>query len=257
VVIACSLASCYPAMLVATVLPAVLLLVAVPRVCAEVKDVSASSTANFEPIFVSSDSKQLLFSTTVKVDEVDHQVDVRDGDNPVQVALKFANAHKIGQAGFEKVLLHLKQRALVTGHMKRVFFALPVRAEKDKTQQVLNLTIYEDTEPEILAKKVSELYGLNAGQQAKLAATIEREMVAHMKLRTKVDMSEYGVGKQTLVVRRDETALKAVQRFAQYMAEVGIKLTPKGIDVLAERVEESMFQARVTRAQLAATEGKG
>eukprot|EP01049_Picozoa_sp_SAG25_P026527 SAG25_NODE_13260_length_269_cov_0.664706_1_plen_64_part_01 len=47
--IACSLASCYPAMLVATVLPAVLLLVAVPRVCAEVKDVSASSTANFEP----------------------------------------------------------------------------------------------------------------------------------------------------------------------------------------------------------------
>eukprot|EP01047_Picozoa_sp_COSAG01_P038307 COSAG01_NODE_3101_length_6580_cov_5.965592_5_plen_114_part_00 len=93
-----------------------------------------------------------------------------------------------------------------------------------------------------------------------------------------------GVGKQTLVVRRDETALKAVQRFAQYMAEVGIKLTPKGIDVLAERVEESMFQvgcgcrydtslgvshlhgtdgwlllsqARVTRAQLAATEGKG
>jgi hypothetical protein len=150
-------------------------------------------------VFVSSDSKQLLFSTTVKVDEVDHQVDVRDGDNPVQVALKFANAHKIGQAGFEKVLLHLKQRALVTGHMKRVFFALPVRAEKDKTQQVgpqcvrtcahgwakripplsqvLNLTIYEDTEPEILAKKVSELYGLNAGQQAKLAATIEREMV--------------------------------------------------------------------------------
>jgi hypothetical protein len=135
-------------------------------------------------VFVSSDSKQLLFSTTVKVDEVDHQVDVRDGDNPVQVALKFANAHKIGQAGFEKVLLHLKQRALVTGHMKRVFFALPVRAEKDKTQQVGPQCVRtcahgwaKRIPPEILAKKVSELYGLNAGQQAKLAATIEREMV--------------------------------------------------------------------------------
>ena len=36
---------------------------------------------------------------------------------------------------------------------------------------------------------------------------------------------------QTLVVRKDETALRAVGRFAGYMAEVGITLTQQGIDV--------------------------
>ena len=83
-----------------------------------------------------------------------------------------------------------------------------------------------------------------------------------MKLRTSVDMSEYvtrprslgeqvsfsnmlycqGVGQQVLVVRSDETALSAVQRFAYYMAEVGINLTQQGISVLAGRVEDSMMK---------------
>ena len=44
-------------------------------------------------------------------------------------------------------------------------------------RQVLDLTIYEDTDPEDLSKKVGTMYGLNDGQQAKLAQTIEKNMV--------------------------------------------------------------------------------
>jgi len=219
-------------------------------------DVINGSTANFEPIFVSSDSKQVLFQTTVAVDGVDHVVKVLDGDSPVAVARNFAITHKLDLEGAKSVLMHLKQRALVGGHMKRVFFALPVLADKANTKQVLNLTIYEDTDPDDLSEKVGSMYGLNAGQQAKLSQTIEREMVARMKLRTTVDMTEYGVGQQTLIVRADETALSAVQRFSQYMAEVGINLTQQGINVLAGRVEDSMMEVAIARASIAATEGK-
>ena len=183
----------------------------------------------------------------------------------MQVARDFAVMHKLDMDGLKSVLMHLKQRALVEGHMKRVFFQLPVLADKGETKQVLNLTIYEASDPTDLSKKVGTVYGLNAGQVQKLGVTIEKEMVSRMKLRTEVDMKEYvrrqppsraaqaapaqhapprvpsprsprpavpqGVGMQTLVVRKDETALRAVGRFAGYMAEVGITLTQQGIDV--------------------------
>jgi|EP01046_Picozoa_sp_COSAG06_P046803 hypothetical protein len=170
------------------------------------------------------------------------------GDNPVQVARDFAVMHKLDMDGLKSVLMHLKQRALVAGHMKRVFFQLPVLADKGETKQVLNLTIYEDSEPTELSKKVGAVYGLNDGQIAKLGTTIEREMVSRMKMRTEVDMSENGVGMQMLVVRSEETALSAVQRFAQYMAEVGITLSAQGISVLASRVEDQMMKVAISRA---------
>ena len=113
---------------------------------------------------------------------------------------------------------------------------------------MLNLTIYEDSEPTELSKKVGAVYGLNDGQIAKLGTTIEREMVSRMKMRTEVDMSENGVGMQMLVVRSEETALSAVQRFAQYMAEVGITLSAQGISVLASRVEDQMMKVAISRA---------
>lgn len=47
---------------------------------------------------------------------------------------------------------------------------------------MLNLTIYEDTDPDDLSEKVGSMYGLNAGQQAKLSQTIEREMVRVARL---------------------------------------------------------------------------
>jgi len=116
---------------------------------------------------------------------------VPQGDNPVQVARDFAVMHKLDMDGLKSVLMHLKQRALVEGHMKRVFFQLPVLADKGETKQVLNLTIYEDSDPTDLSKKVGTVYGLNAGQVQKLGVTIEKEMVSRMKLRTEVDMKEY------------------------------------------------------------------
>jgi hypothetical protein len=253
-------------------------------------------------VFISSDTKAVLFTTNVAVDGTDHVVEVRDvrtvvvaartaswpaatvpcasllpaahslgcvpllatetatcllrtqGDNPVQVARDFAVMHKLNMDGLKSVLMHLKQKALVEGHMKRVFFQQPVVADKGGQKQVLNLTVYEDSDPADLSKKIGAMYGLNEGQVAKLGGVIEREMVARMKLRTEIDMTENGVGMQTLVVRIDETALSAVQRFAQYMAEVGINLSPEGIKVLANRVEDQMIKVAVQRAAAEAAE---
>lgn len=222
--------------------------------CGALAQQPEGSKANFEPIFVSSDSKTVLFSTTVAVDGVDHVVNVLDGDDPVNVARNFAVKHKLDLKAAQSVLMHLKQRALVGGHMKRVFFTLPVEAHKSDTKQVLDLTIYEDTDPEDLSKKVGTMYGLNDGQQAKLAQTIEKNMVSRMKLRTSIDMTEHGAGQQTLVVKKEETAESAVRRFATYMAEVGITLSPAGINVLAQKVESSMMDVAITRAGIAASE---
>jgi len=230
-------------------LGALALLVAAEEVLAQ-----EDGSANFEPLFISSDTKAVLFTTNVAVDGTDHVVEVRDGDNPVQVARDFAVMHKLNMDGLKSVLMHLKQKALVEGHMKRVFFQQPVVADKDGQKQVLNLTVYEDSDPADLSKKIGAMYGLNEGQVAKLGGVIEREMVARMKLRTEIDMTENGVGMQTLVVRIDETALSAVQRFAQYMAEVGINLSPEGIKVLANRVEDQMMKVAVQRAAAEAAE---
>ena len=172
----------------------------------------------------------------------------------MQVARDFAVMHKLDMDGLKSVLMHLKQKALVAGHMKRVFFQQPVVADKDGTKQVLNLTVYEDSDPVELSQKVGTMYGLNEGQVGKLGSIIEREMVARMKVRMEVDMSENGVGMQTLVVRSDETALSATQRFAQYMAEVGITLSADGIKVLAGRVEDQMMKVAVQRAAAEAVE---
>lgn len=172
----------------------------------------------------------------------------------MQVARDFAVMHKLDMNGLRSVLMHLKQKALVEGHMKRVFFQQPVVADKDGSKQVLNLTVYEDSEPVELSEKVGALYGLNEGQIKKLGGIIEREMVARMKLRTEVDMTENGVGMQTLVVRQDETAHSAVQRFAQYMAEVGITLSAEGIKVLANKVEDQMMKVAINRAAADAAE---
>ena len=144
---------------------------------------------------------------------------VPQGDNPVQVARDFAVMHKLDMDGLKSVLMHLKQRALVEGHMKRVFFQLPVLADKGETKQVLNLTIYEDSDPTDLSKKVGTVYGLNAGQVQKLGVTIEKEMVSRMKLRTEVDMKEY--------VRRQPPSRAAQAAPAQHAPpRVRVALTP-------------------------------
>ena len=73
---------------------------------------------------------------------------------------------------------------------------------------MITVTIYEDSDPPTLGKEVGAMYGMNEGQVGRLSTTIEREMVARMKLRTTVDLTEYGVGKQTLVVRKEVRAQK-------------------------------------------------
>eukprot|EP01052_Picozoa_sp_SAG31_P001151 SAG31_NODE_38_length_31498_cov_41.930539_4_plen_145_part_00 len=83
-----------------------------------------------QPVFVSSDTRRLLFETSIEVDSTKHQLAVYDGDNPAILARDFAIRHKLDQDGMNSVLKHLKQKALITGNMKRVFFQLPVQVEK-------------------------------------------------------------------------------------------------------------------------------
>ena len=47
-----------------------------------------------------------------------------------------------------------------------------------------------------------------------------------------------------------ETALLAVQRFAGYMAEVGVDLSEAGIKLLAMRVEDELMKVAIARSQL-------
>lgn len=58
------------------------------------------------------------------------KITVYDGDNPTLLARDFAIKNKLNADGMKSVLTHLKQKALLSGNMKRVFFQLPVQVEK-------------------------------------------------------------------------------------------------------------------------------
>ena len=88
---------------------------------------------------------------------------------------------------------------------------LAARTETLTEKQVITITIYEDSDPATLAKEVGAMYGMNDGQVSRLSSTIEKEMVSRMKLRTTVDLTKYGVGQQTLVIKKDVRSLAPPQ----------------------------------------------
>jgi hypothetical protein len=99
------------------------------------------------------------------VDTKDIPVAVYEGDSPATVATEFAQTHKLDQDGAMAVFYHLKQKAAQNGLMKRVLYYQPFIAEIEGEKKMMNMTVYEDSDPAGLAIEAGKLYGLPANQQ--------------------------------------------------------------------------------------------
>jgi hypothetical protein len=79
-------------------------------------------------------------------------------------------------------------------------------------QQGVMLTIFEDTDPAVLAEQLSARYLLPAPETLKLRDMIETMMLK--RIRARVSISIDSGQQRMLVVRKGETAAAAARRFA-------------------------------------------
>ena len=98
-------------------------------------------------------------------------------------------------------------------YLKRVFFYYPFYVEVEGKSQMMNLTVYEDSDPAELGKKVAEKYGLPETSAERLRVAIQDEFLQRVKLKVNVDLAEMGI-KKLMLVLRDDTAESAARRFA-------------------------------------------
>lgn len=200
--------------------------------------------------------KQKLFETTVKVDTLDVPVAVYEGDSPADVATTFAQTHKLDQDGAMAVFYHLKQKAAQNGLMKRVLYYQPFIAEIGGEKKMMNMTVYEDSDPAGLAVEAGNTYGLPPNQQGQLKVAIESQVLQRVKLRIPIDMSANGVGKQLLLVLHNDDAVSSTKRFAEEMKNMGITLSDEGLQSIAQGVQKQLLtkQAESANALAAAIE---
>lgn len=92
-------------------------------------------------------------------------------------------------------------------------------------QQVVVLTVYEESDPARLAQMFAERYKLPAGAASKLQLEVVRQMEARSKLRIEVNLPDGTT--RLLTVKRDEETKNAAMRFG---LEHG--LTAQGISAL-------------------------
>ena len=144
--------------------------------------------------------------------------------------------------------------------------------------QMMNMTVYEDSDPANLAIEAGKNYGLPANQQGQLKVAIESQILQRVKLRIPIDMSgngtshsppslqlaahpppcsaltllawHSGIGKQLLVVQQSDDAVSAVKRFAEEMKNMGITLSDSGLQSIAQGVQKQLL----AKAQNAAAE---
>ena len=133
------------------------------------------------------------------------------GDSPSQLAVDFGKKHGLGDDGVVSVAKHITAKA--GNYLKRVFFYYPFYVEVEGKSQMMNLTVYEDSDPAELGKKVAEKYGLPETSAERLRVAIQDEFLQRVKLKVNVDLAEMGI-KKLMLVLRDDTAESAARRFA-------------------------------------------
>ena len=136
---------------------------------------------------------------------------VAQGDSPSQLAVDFGKNHGLGDDGVVSVAKHITAKA--GNYLKRVFFYYPFYVEVEGKSQMMNLTVYEDSDPAELGKKVAEKYGLPETSAERLRVAIQDEFLQRVKLKVNVDLAEMGI-KKLMLVLRDDTAESAARRFA-------------------------------------------
>ncbi len=133
------------------------------------------------------------------------------GDAPAQIAEEFGKKYSLGPEGIVKVARHIQAKA--GSFLKRVLFYYPFYVEVDGKSQMMNLTVYEDSDSKELGQKVAEKYGLPESSAERLRVAIEDEFLQRVKLKVNVDIAETGQKKLLLVLKSD-TAETAARRFA-------------------------------------------
>lgn len=133
------------------------------------------------------------------------------GDSPAQVAEEFGAKHGLGAEGVVNVAKHINAKA--GNFLKRVFFYYPFYVEVEGKSQMMNLTVYEDSDAKELGDKVAKKFGLPESSAERLRVAVEDEFLQRVKLKVNVDLAESGEKKMLLVLKTD-TAETAARRFA-------------------------------------------
>jgi hypothetical protein len=111
--------------------------------------------------------------------------------------------------------------------------------------QMMNMTVYEDSDPANLAIEAGKMYSLPPNQQGQLKIAIESQILQRVKLRIPIDMTANGIGKQLLLVFHSDDAVSATKRFAEDMKNMGITLSDAGLKQIAQGVQTQIL----TKAQ--------
>lgn len=106
---------------------------------------------------------------------------------------------------------HIQSKA--GSYLKRVFFYYPFYVDIEGKSQMMNLTVYEDSDAKELGQKVAEKFGLPDSSAERLRVAIEDEFLQRVKLKVNVDLAETGE-KKLLLVLKNENAEQASRRFA-------------------------------------------
>jgi len=122
--------------------------------------------------------------------------------------------------------------------------------------QMMNMTVYEDSDPANLAIEAGKMYSLPPNQQGQLKVAIESQILQRVKLRIPIDMTANGIGKQLLLVFHSDDAVSATKRFAEEMKNMGITLSDAGLKQIAQGVQTQILSKAQANAaaQAAAVE---
>lgn len=176
---------------------------------------------------------QKLFSVTVNVDQTAHEIELYEGDSPLEVAVAFGALHNLDASMVDRIKQHIVTTA--GGYAKRALFHYPFYVDIDNKPELMNLTVYEDSDPARLSAMIANKFGLPIEAAQKLKYEIEVRMVSMIALRVNVDLGEVGGGKKVLVVRYGESAGAAAIRFGQDNG-----LTEQGINQLASHIGDQL-----------------
>lgn len=176
---------------------------------------------------------QKLFSVTINVDETPHVIELYEGDSPLEVAVAFGAQHNLDAAMVDRIKQHIVTTA--GGFAKRALFHYPFYVDIDNKPELMNLTVYEDSDPARLSAMIANKFGLPIEAAQKLKYEIEVRMVSMIAIRVNIDLGEVGGGKKALVVRYGESAGAAALRFGQDNG-----LTEQGINQLAGHIADQL-----------------
>lgn len=181
--------------------------------------------------------ERALFTVEVRVDDTPVTVAVHEGDAIADVARRVGTEHGLAEDGVNQLQQLITRKATeVLGErsVKTEFFELPVTVESASgEQQVVVLTVYEESDPARLSKMFAEKYGLPAASASKLELEVVRQMERRTKLRVEVNLPDGTT--RLLTVKIDETTKSAAVRFG---VEHG--LTAQGTDALWAHLDRQL-----------------